>query len=68
MENINESESLCIREYNFFKGFKCCSTLFNNFFKKSLNITDDVHPYTDLYMIFSYNKKQVDPLCLCDDL
>lgn len=59
MENKNESESLCIREYNFFKGFKCCSTLFNNLFKKSLNITDDVHPYTDLYMIFSYNKKQV---------
>jgi len=59
MENKNESEILCIREYNFYKGFNCCSTLFNNFFKKSLNITDDIHPYTDLYMIFSYNKKQV---------
>ena len=59
MENKTESEILCIREYNFFKGFKCCSILFDNFFKKTLNITDDVHPYTDLYMIFSYNKKQV---------
>lgn len=58
MENKNESEILCIREYNFYKGFNHCSILFDNFFKKSLNITDDVHPYTDLYMIFSYNKKQ----------
>ena len=57
MENKTESEILCIREYNFYKGFNCCSILFDNFFKKTLNITDDIHPYTDIYMIFSYNKK-----------
>ena len=59
MENKTESENLCIREYNFYKGFNHCSILFDNFFKKTLNITDDIHPYTDLYMIFSYNKKQI---------
>jgi len=57
MENKTESENLCIREYNFYKGFNYCSILFDNFFKKTLNITNDIHPYTDLYMIFSYNKK-----------
>ena len=42
---------------NFYKGFNCCSILLDNFFKKTLNITNDIHPYTDIYMIFSYNKK-----------
>ena len=59
MDNKNDSEMLCIREYNFYKGFHCCSILFNNYFKKILLITDDIQPYTDIIMIFLYNKKQI---------
>ena len=59
MNNKNDSEILCIREYNFYKGFHYCSLLFNNYFKKVLLITEDVQPYTDIIMIFLYNKKQI---------
>jgi hypothetical protein len=59
MDNKNDSEMLCIREYNFYKGFHCCSTLFNNYFKKMLLITEDIQPYTEIIMIFLYNKKQI---------
>ena len=59
MDNNNDSEMLCIREYNFYKGFHCCSILFNNYFKKVLLITEDIQPYTEIIMIFLYNKKQI---------
>ena len=42
MDNKNDSEMLCIREYNFYKGFQYCSLLFNNYFKKVLLITEDI--------------------------
>ena len=53
---INNSFNLCIQEYNFYKGFNCCSELFDNFYKKHFNIKDDIKPYTDLIMVFLYNK------------
>ena len=53
---INNSFNLCIKEYNFYKGFNYCSELFDNFYKKYFNINDDIKPYTDLIMIFLYNK------------
>jgi hypothetical protein len=53
---INNSFNLCIQEYNFYKGFKYCSELFDNFYKKHFNIKDNVNPYTDLIMVFLYNK------------
>ena len=59
MVNKKESEILCIREYNFYKGFNHCSILFNNYFKKSLLINEDIQPYTDIIMIFLYNKKYI---------
>ena len=53
---INNSFNLCIQEYNFYKGFNYCSELFDNFYKKHFNIKDDIKPYTDLIMVFLYNK------------
>lgn len=53
---INNSFNLCIQEYNFYKGFTKCSELFDNFYKKYFNIKDDINPYTDLIMVFLYNK------------